>query len=810
MTLRCLPIFCFVLCASCAICTVPAFAENDSEPPNFAREILPILSNKCFTCHGPDAKKGEVRLDSLAGATVDLGGYKAIDLDAPEKSEVLARLHDSEDPMPPADAEKQLTDGERALLDRWVKGGGNYADHWAFVPPRKETDAAADSAIDSLVEKQLKTAGISFAPEADRQTLARRVALVLTGLPPEPKRLQAFIEDQSDDAYDRLIDDLLADPRYGEHQARFWLDAVRYGDTHGLHLDNRRGIFPYRDWVVRAFNKNLPIDKFFTWQLAGDLLPQPTLEQKVATGYVRMNPTTSEGGAIPAEFQAKNNFDRTETFGTVFLGMSMNCARCHTHKYDPIQHTEYYRLMAFFNSTAEKPMDGNSYTYGTHAMVPADQQAWQKWEELEQAQDELFGKVDSAASLTVDEIKSWIKADATQKITWLTERDGPWARFDLAREADILNTERAELEKSYTTTLIAKELKKPRKTYVLVRGEYDEPSGDPVQPGVLTAMGAMGDDAQRDRLGLAKWLTSSNHPLVARVYINRVWQSVFGYGLVRTPEDFGLQGEQPTHPQLLDWLAVELLDSGWDMQHMLRLMVSSRTFQQSSAMRSDIDDSDNRLFARGPSFRLDAEVLRDLGLWSSGLLDPHMGGEGFKPYQPAGLWKALAHPASNTKLYERDKGQLLYRRSLYIYWKRTSPHPMMTLFDAPNRESSCVLRSRTSTPLQSLGLLNETQRVEMGRKLAERLLQEHATDDARLDAAFTFLASRVPDKSERATCMQLLNSMRQRYADAPEDAKSLLATGDAATDASLDAADHAAWTQVAMTILASDITILLY
>lgn len=807
MTERCLLFLSFLLCLSC---TVPAFGDNGIEPPNFAREILPILSNKCFACHGPDAKKGEVRLDSISGATVDLGGYKAIDLDAPEESEIIARIHDTEDPMPPVDAEKQLTDDERKLIDRWVRSGGKYADHWAFVPPRKETDAAEETVIDSLIGEGLKQAGVNFAPEADKHVLARRAALVLTGLPPEPAQLKAFLKDTKADAYDRLISDLLNDPRYGEHQARFWLDAVRYGDTHGLHLDNRRGIFPYRDWVVRAFNKNLPIDDFFTWQVAGDLLPDPTLEQKVATGFVRMNPTTSEGGAIPAEFQVKNNFDRTETFGTVFLGMSMNCARCHTHKYDPIPQTEYYQLLAFFNSTAESPLDGNSYTYGTHAKVPADQDGWDQWDELERSQEVLFSKVAAEPSLTVEEIKNWSKAGAAERLQWLSDGSSSWARLKLGEEASALKTKREELEKSFTTTLIAKELKNPRETYVLVRGEYDEPHGDPLQPGVLSAMGNLPEDAPRDRLGLAQWLTSSEHPLVARVFINRVWQSVFGYGLVRTPEDFGLQGEHPTHPELLDWLAVELHDSGWDMKHMLSLMVKSRTFRQDSSMRTDIDDPDNRLFARGPGFRLDAEVLRDLGLWSSGLLDPHMGGEGVKPYQPAGLWKALAHPASNTKHYERDKGQLLYRRSLYVYWKRTSPHPMMTLFDAPSRESSCVRRSRTSTPLQSLGLLNETQRVEMGRAFAERLLKEHATDSERLDAAFTLLASRSPDENESDTCLKLLTSIHERYAGKPEDAVALLSTGDAPRDTSLDAVEHAAWTQVTMTILASDLSILLY
>jgi hypothetical protein len=751
-----------------AMLAAPLRAE---ERVDFAREVLPILSNKCFACHGPDTKKKkDLRLDSYEAATADRRGTRAIDPGSPEDSELLLRIHDKHDPMPPEDAEKQLTEVEREVLSRWVRQGGNYADHWAFVAPVKKQPSEG-KVIDAFIAAGHKSheGGVGFAPEADRPTLARRVALVLTGLPPEPDQLARFLDDKSPGAYERLVDELMASPRYGEHQARYWLDAVRYGDTHGLHLDNRRGIFPYRDWVVRALNKNLPLDEFITWQLAGDLLPDPTIEQKVATGFVRMNPTTAEGGAIPAEFQAKNNFDRTENIGTVLLGMTMSCARCHTHKYDPITQTEYYQLLAFFNSTAEGPMDGNKYEYGPVAKAPADQAAWDRWDAL------LAEKEKSPAE----------------------------AAADLAKRI-------AEAEKAFTTTLVAAELPKPRETKLLDRGEYDRPVGEPLSPGVPDVMNPFPQDAPLNRLGLAQWLTSREHPLVARVLVNRIWQRVFGDGLVRTPEDFGLQGEQPTHPELLDWLAVELQDSGWDLKHMLRLMVTSRSFRQSSARRDDLDDSTNRLLARGPGHRLDAEVIRDVGLWSSGLLDPTMGGEGVKPYQPAGMWSALMHPASNTKKYVQDKGERLYRRSLYVYWKRTSPHPMMTLFDAPARESSCVRRSRSDTSLQSLALLNETQRIEMARKLAERLLREQSADNARLDHLFALLAARPPKDDERKACDKLLASMKERYAAAQDDALALLATGEAPRDEALPVTDLAAWTQVAVTVLASDLALTLY
>ena len=773
-----------------------AFSTTAAETPvDFSREILPILSNKCFVCHGPDSRKEDLlRLDSFEGATSDLGGYRAVDPGDLAKSEIIARIHDADDPMPPEDAEKQLTAAERALLKRWVLQGGGYTEHWAFVPPTRPTPPSQDHPIDAFIENQF-TGDIDFAAEADKPTLARRLALVLTGLPPSPELLQSFLDDGSSNAYEQLVERLLADPRYGEHQARYWLDAVRYGDTHGLHLDNKRGIYPYRDWVVRALNRNQPLDEFIEWQLAGDLLPEPTMEQRIATGYVRMNPSTSEGGAIPAEFQAKNNFDRTETLGTVFLGMTMLCSRCHTHKYDPIEQTEYYRLLAFFNNTAEGPLDGNKYEYGPTLKVPANQATWAEWTQLESARDRLLTKAG---------------AKPGESLADLAKPEGRLAKLGLQAEAGQLIKQRTDATARFTTTLVARDLAKPRKTRLLDRGEYNLPTGEPLQPDVLKVMNPFPEGAPRNRLGLARWLTSREQPVVSRVLVNRIWQRVFGAGLVRTPEDFGLQGQQPTHPELLDWLAVELHDSGWDLKHMLRLMVNSRTFRQGSALRDGVNDPENKLWARGPHYRLDAEVLRDIALWASGLLDPHMGGEGVKPYQPAGLWKALAHPGSNTKNYVRDNGQRLYRRSLYVYWKRTSPHPMMTLFDAPSRESSCVQRSRTNTPLQALGLLNETQRIEMARMFAERLLKERATDAERLDLLFTLLACREPSAAERDACAQLLKTMRERYAAAEKDATKLLETGEVPRDKSLDPTSHAAWTQLSATLLASDLALMMF
>jgi hypothetical protein len=467
--------------------------------------------------------------------------------------------------------------------------------------------------------------------------------------------------------------------------------------------------------------------------------------------------------------------------------------------------------LAFFNSTAEKSMDGNSYTYGPVVKAPQDQRAWKNWATVENARDGLTKAArEEMKGLSDAEAQAWDKANKQDRLQMLTQAEGPFAGLQLQQVATQLAEVITAAEAKFTTTLVAQDLPKPRTTQVLRRGEYNQPIGEPLEPGVLAVMGAFSDDAPRNRLGLARWLTAREHPLVARVLINRVWQRTFGDGLVRTPEDFGLQGEQPTHPQLLDWLAVELQESNWDLKHMLRLMVTSRTFRQQSNWRTDIDDPENRLLARGPSHRLDAEVLRDVALWASGLLDPHMGGEGVKPYQPVGMWKALAHPGSNTKQYVQDKGKLLYRRGLYVYWKRTSPHPMMTLFDAPDRESSCVRRSRTNTSLQSLGLLNETQRTEMSRAFAERLLHGSDDDGERLNALFGMLACRDPSDVERAVCTRFLDTMRKRYAGSEKDALALLAIGEAPRDEMLDPAEHAAWTQLAVIMLASDLAIMLY
>ena len=912
---------------------------------DFAREVLPILSNKCFACHGPDTKEKKlVRLDLEGLAKEDLGGYHAIDPGDLEQSELLYRIIDEDDPMPPADFGKTLTKQEKEVIQKWILSGAEYAQHWSFVPPTKEEVLPEGNPVDYYIGKSLKDEGVDFAKEANRATLARRASLILNGLPPEPGELNSFLEDERPDAYERFLDSLFEKIDYGEHVARYWLDAVRYGDTHGLHLDNRRGIYPYRDWVVSSFNKNQPIDEFIRWQLAGDLFSEPTEDQLVATGYVRMNPTTGEGGAISEEFQAKNNFDRVETTGTAFLGLSLTCARCHTHKYDPITHQEYFEFLAFFNNTAEHSMDGNKYEYGDHITVAKDPESKLKWEELLNREKTLLTKIKNSKKYGVndhdlatlagllspdlskpnskvigsskntprnqtprhaidDNIKTkYLNRDAkgsgltihtsrgvvnglsltsaedvpgrdpsayrlegsangkdftvisegkvpnfekrNQKHEIFFENNKSYQSYkiifpeladiyakemqiseiellksdvaspdEMLREAQALHIEMTQGRNNFlTTTLIARELPESRKrvTKILNRGEYNQPIGDPLSPSVFSVLGSMPKNVPANRMGLADWLVDGNNPLTSRVLVNRFWIMVFGEGLVRTPEEFGLQGEHPTHPELLDWLAVDFQQNGWNLKRLLKQMMMSKTFRQNSATRTDLNDPENKLWGRGPSYRLDAEVLRDIALWSGGLLNRKSGGEGVKPYQPSGLWKALRHPASNTKNYIPDQDDRIYRRSLYIYWKRTSPHPMMTLFDAPSRETSCVQRSRTNTSLQSLAFFNETQRVEASRKLAERLLREEKQDAARIEYLFQLLVSRKPSEIEREALSSLLENARSRFSKSKESADSLVSVGLASTDPSLKSDEVAAWTQVSSTILASDPVILLY
>jgi len=934
---------------------------------DFNRDVRPILAKHCWPCHGTDkavlAETGNMRLDSFKGATEDRGGYQALVPGHPEKSKLVERVSskDRDMRMPPAARGLDpLGPNEIALLERWIKDGGEYRAHWAYIAPKAPSlpavkdEAWAKSPIDRFVLAELERAKLKPEPAADKRTLIRRVALTLTGLPPTVEEVAKFLGDASPTAYESMVDRYLASPRYGEHLARYWLDAVRYGDTHGLHLDNERSIYPYRDWVVRAFNQDLPFDQFTLWQFAGDMLPDPTVDQKIATGYIRMNPTTNEGGAIEAEFLAKNTFDRVETTSTVYLGATFTCARCHDHKYDPFSQRDYYGLFAIFNNTVDAPLDGNNKVHPPVMKAPSPEQS-ATLKHLEAALRGEEGKVDVAAAkawilafkANLPDIGKWEKspaypaanfdvAFATEyppekggEVAWTKIDIQPGARIDnfIAKEnaaGYVRTTIRAErdmdfgfrlgsddairvwlngklvhdnkvsrgliidqdpvsfklakgdntilikvvngigpdglsvsygdpvalrigalaramaenkatddqirqtylevgpespkavayrkdlaeyrtLDAAIPFTLIAEELKKPREAYRLKRGEYDRPI-ERAYRALPALFGPWPKELPKNRLGLARWLIDPKNPLVARVFVNRIWQQHFGTGIVKTSEDFGSRGEWPTHPELLDYLATRFVKNGWSIKKLHKEILVSNAFRQASTVPKQKlkIDPENRLISRGPRFRLDAEVLRDQALYVGGILKENPGGKGFKPYQPDGIWEAIAFVESDTSRYVQDMGDSIYRRSLYLFWKRTSPHPTMLAFDAPMRESCTVRRSRTNTPLQALVTLNETAYLESARNFGERALAAGKTDAARIRWAFESALARPPKPAEASLMLSALKRYRERFEADTKQAEGMIKAGASPLPKDIPATEVAAWTMIASTLINTD------
>lgn len=1006
------------------------------EAIDFNRDIRPILSDKCFFCHGPDSKhrKADLRLDTFEGAIEDHDGVRAIDPDHPANSELLFRIEtdDEDELMPPPDSNKTLTAEEIALLKQWVAAGAPWAEHWSFVPPSEpglpevSEPEWARTPVDRFILRRLDERGMKPAGEASRRELIRRVSLDLTGMPPTPDEVAAFLADDRPDAWESLVDRLLASPRFGEHMARYWLDAVRYGDTHGLHLDNYREIWPYRDWVVGAFNANKPFDEFVTEQLAGDLLPDASAEQLVATGFLRTHVTTSEGGSIAEEVYVRNVKERVDNFGTVFLGLTANCASCHDHKYDPLAQSEYYSLFAYFNSLDANPLDGNKKdhepvirvpmpgqeeeiaelrrridetreeirqevaavdyrepetpappalpepeefvwidedtpegaTRGTawnfvkapgHPVFSGEQSHTQTAEGLQQhfftgaakplvihEGDRLFAHVFIDPKTPPKEIMlqwnetvpgnaggnwnhraywgenvidwgqdgtpsrrrigdlpaagEWVRLEVAAADVGLapgarvngwafTQFDGTvhWDRsgivsnvaqdptFDSFREwiqfqrgleqptvpdeiAAILRKPTGELsederraardhfiehawsggrerfaslharidelgqritqaESQFATTLVWKERPEPKDSFLLDRGEYDRPQ-DKVERIVPAFLPPMPEGAPNDRLGLARWLLAEEHPLFARVAVNRFWQQLFGTGIVKTAGDFGQQGEPPSHPELLDWLAVRFRADGWDVKALMRELVLSSTYRQSSSIDPAklTADPENRLLARGPRFRLDAETLRDQALAVSGLLVEKLGGPSVKPPQPDGLWFAVAYTSSNTARFKADEGpDKVHRRSLYTFWKRTAPPPQMNIFDAPSREATCVRRERTNTPLQALLLLNDPQYFEAARALGLRALREGgATPEERIAHVFELATCRPPTADEVGIIHAAYLDHAREFAGDPERAKRVIQVGATPPPDDLDPAELATWTLIGNLILNLD------
>jgi hypothetical protein len=1023
------------------ILSVCAFSSaRGEEALSFNRDIRPILADKCFACHGFDEKKREagLRLDTLEGATSPRDGTQAIVPGDVNASAAWQRIV-SEDPdikMPPPETHKELTPEEIRKLKLWIEQGAAYQKHWSFepisTPTVPEMPNGGRNPIDAFLADRLRGEQLQLAPEADKSVLIRRVAFALTGLPPTLQELDMYLSDESADAYEKMVDRYLKSPHYGEEMARHWLDVARYADTHGLHLDNERQMWAYRDWVVNSFNRNQTFDQFTIEQLAGDLLPSPSKEQLIATGFNRCNVTTSEGGSIDSEFYYRYAVDRTSTMASTWMGLTAGCAVCHDHKFDPLSAKEFYSMYAFFNAAADPAMDGNALltqpvmkletSDDATKLTQMDEQIVQAVTEWEEAVKKLTYSDPAKADppLEPKEIETvWLEdafppdgnvyggpGQATQFVSadestpvfsgakslkrtdpglsqdvwdrpktplalpmqarffaqvyldpknppqsimlqffkngWLhrgvwgnydaipwgaantTERvhmgplpeAGQWVRLEIPVEKvglaggdaitgfaltqsggtvywdrvgvagmndpasdpqqsflawwrtlqgkdtpgldgelnaiakagpkdDVEEMKRTRLLQYYLSrvcaqtkplvqtqtervdstrsarqafydsipsTFVYRDSPKPRESFVMLRGQYNQP-GDPVQPGVpsvLPALKPRSDGGVATRLELAQWLVAPEHPLTARVAVNRFWQQVFGVGLVKTSGDFGTQGEVPSHPELLDWLSNNFIQSGWDVKQLMRTMLTSSAFRQSSRMTQSLFDRDpeNRLVARGPRLRLDAEQIRDNALFVGGLIDLKLGGKGVKPYQPNNIWEPVGFVGSNTRFYQRDQGSALYRRSLYTFFKRTAPPPFMVNFDAPNREQPCTRRERSNTPLQALQLLNDVQHVEAARALAERMLATHPDDpSAGVRFLFRTILSRDPSADELPILQQQFTEHRARYEQDIESAKRLITQGESKPNEQLLPATLAAATLVASTVLNMDETL---
>ena len=1010
----------FLLLAT-VVFAVPAAADDTV---SFSRQIRGILSDRCFQCHGPDEaqRQTDLRLDNQESAVAELdSGTRAIVPGDAAASELIRRLT-TDDPglrMPPVDFSKTVSAEEIALIRTWVDQGAEWGKHWAFEPVvRPEPPSNDAQPIDAFVAARLQRENLQGSPEADPVGLLRRVSLDLTGLPPTPAEVDSFLEDSSPDAYERAVDRLLGSTRYGEHMSRYWLDVARYGDTHGLHLDNFREMWAYRDWVVSAFNNNKPYDVFVTEQLAGDLLPDATHDQLIASGFNRCNVTTGEGGSIAEEVHVRNVVDRVVTTGTAFMALTMDCTRCHDHKFDPLTMKDFYSFYAFFNSFDGNPMDGNKKDHAPTIRVLTTEQQTQL-NGLKNTQSTIEAKINELLA-TVDYTEPvnptqrifnkptdyvWIEdtlpagSRATSKawkfagdpqpvfsgkfsnelvatgveqnvvenipeklivaegdtlfchvyvdpenppqqimlqfhtdnwehraywgqnlISWGTDNSpsrlhvgalpdpGEWVRLEvkaadvglapgtaidgwactqqdgrvfwdhagirgltdrtpwydsfavwlkkmrniggaplpehpkalitrpetelneddvatlkmfflryawtvmkeplapLLAELDDIHSQMKTIHDQAGTTLVYKETEKPKPAYLLTRGEYDQ-KGEEVSRGVPAVLPDFPQDAPGNRLGLAKWLTSSNHPLTSRVAVNRLWQQFFGIGLVKTSEDFGSQGEPPSHPLLLDWLSAEFMapqqsnvPHAWNVKHLTKQIVMSATYRQSAAVTPDLleRDPENRLLARGPRFRLDAETLRDQALFISGLLHEETGGPSVKPPQPKGLWNAVGYTDSNTANFSADKGhKSVHRRTLYTFIKRTSPPPQMSTFDGPSRESCVVRRERSNSPMQALLLMNDPQYVECARGLAERVLQEPSQSEQK-QAEFVLrqCVLRQPTEQEVQGVLDDYHSYLADFTADPEAAKSLVHVGENPPAEDLDSVLLAAWTMV--------------
>jgi len=796
-----------------------------TKPVEFNRDIRPILSDNCFNCHGPakTARKADLRLDTKEGALTVIAPGKL-------KESLLYQRITSIDPherMPPEKTGKKLSAVQIDLVKRWIEQGAPWQEHWAFIAPKRpelpkvKNAAWVKNPIDAFILARLEQDGMAPSPEADARTLIRRVTLDLTGLPPTPSEVDEFVKDfasaNPQAAYEALVERLLASPRYGERMVLEWLDAARYSDTNGYQTDGTRAMWPWRDWVIDAFNKNMPFDQFTIEQIAGDLLPNPTIPQKIATGFHRNHMLNGEGGRIAEESRVDYCVDRVDTTGAVWLGLTVGCGRCHDHKYDPISQKEYYQLFAYWNSIAE--VGGVDRRSGTGAPVlelPTPEQA-EKIAKIEKGVSDLQTSFSAREKTILDELK--LKKLPDKKSPDYAKLLATHPEYkDLQKLQSSLEAEKKKLtdaKNGILITMIMEERKDPRETFVLERGIYNK-YGAKVSANVPKVLPPLPKDVPNNRLGLARWLVAQENPLTARVAVNRVWQQYFGIGLVKTSEDFGIQGELPSHPELLDWLASEFsspLPTGgeglgvrgrphaWDMKHLHRLIVTSAAYRQSSkVLPAALErDPENRLLSHGPRLRLSPFQLRDQALAVSGLLVEKVGGPPVRPYQPPGLWEDFSF---NQIKYVQDKGDKLYRRSLYTFWRRSIGPPNM--FDTPNRQVCTVRQARTNTPLHALILLNDVTFVEASRVWAERLMKSEKTPEARLTHAWRQATARSPDPREQKILLAGYDRVLKQYRADMKSAEKLVNTGEFARDKSLDVAEHAALTAMLSMILNLD------
>lgn len=757
--------------------------ESSQEQPipetiSYNLHIRPILSENCFACHGPDANKREsgLRLDreeDALSALKEQPDRHALVPGNPDASDAYHRIlsSDQNERMPPPSSNLSLTDNQIQLIEKWILQGAEYEPHWAFVPPKKaelpevRNNGWAQNELDYFVLAATEEAGLSPNGPADKLSLIRRVYFDVIGLPPSAETLDQLAKEELN--LDGLLDTLFANPAYGEKMAIQWMDLSRYADSHGYQDDYYRTQWPWRDWVIHAFNQNLPYNRFITWQLAGDLLPGAGKEQLLATAFNRNHKITEESGAIDEEYRVMYAVDRTNTLGKALLGMTLECAQCHDHKYDPISQKEYYQTFAFFNTVAEWGIEEASpgFSKKSPAKVP-----------LMEIREE-----------DVEDILHFVNLpDSARRVQTLLANMGKGTNYNsLLAEADVLKVS------------VMGEPDSTRRTYLLDRGMYDAPK-EAVVPGIPEAILPFPDHLPKNRLGLSKWLFDLENPLTARVFVNRIWQEIFGKGLVATPGDFGMQGNLPINQPLLDWLAVDFMESGWDIQGLLRKIMQSATYQQSSVVEPEkfAQDPENRLLTRFPRQRLPAEAIRDLVLASSGLLHREIGGPSVKPYQPDGLWEAATSGRGNLSKYLQDSGKYLYRRGLYTFIKRTVPPPSMMIFDASNRDACEVERLETNTPLQALVMMNDPVVLEASKVLAEKLLESGEPTPNLIQAAFYRIVGRKAEKEEFQILLENYDSFYSAYKEEPKRAEATLAVGEYPEKDSFPVVERAALMQV--------------